>query len=1324
MRKISFTLHLVVKAARPVASRLLAAAVSLLFLEAGRANPSFQQIGNTLVMSNVNVRLEYNLNAGTTDFYWQNSKKITAFYSGVTLNTGYIKGINYSSWSYVTNGNQAVVTATGSGLPTMKQYFTLDQNDNFLVRVDVSGSNLKANWMGPVVVDTTGGVNIGITNDNRALVVPFDNDGFVRYNAMPMNNAGTSYEVGAFYDNTSRNGLVVGSVTHDTWKTGVFFVGANNKLNAMNVYGGATTPADVMPHGYVSGNTISSPTMFVGFGADWRVTMQNYAAENTNFVPRLAWTNGVPFGWNSWGVIQQYISYSDAIAVSDYFYVNLMHANFSDNGTAYINLDSFWNNLSNSQLQQFVNHVHAHGQKAGIYFGPFVIFLATNQITNTFIQGSTNTWLYSDAILKDTNGNYEMSDGGYALDPTHPGTKDMINYFINLYTNWGFDYIKMDFLSHGTFEGVHYDTNVTTGIEAYNQGMQYVLNAINGRMFISESIAPLFPYQYAHSRRISCDAQASLIANTAYVMNSVSYGWWLDNLYQFNDPDVMVFNGYGATTNENQSRLISGAVTGLFLDGDALTNSSAQSNVQQLLTNQAINNVARVGQTFTPVEGNTGTSAVNIFVRQNGATWCIAVFNYTSKTTNETVNLSRAGLPSGSYNATNLWDGTATVVTGSFNVSLNAKQSKLFQFTAVAPANLQWSASNNNRVWDTGISTNWINLANSQQTVFNTGNQVLFDDTVGVPASVTVNGAVSPGLVTVNSSTNNYTFSGSGSISGAGSLVKEGSSTLTIVSPANFTGPVTISGGTIYAGDFSFTDVSSITITNNSTWDFGGGPLTGNKPITVSGTGVNGEGALFNSSYGLFDGSGDQVLNITLAGDTTFGAASGGGSRWDLADGSTLNGPFKVTINFPGGYGEWDTVAIATNVGDLELAQGTWGLKGLGAGMGNPANTLTVDSGCELDFWNSSFGANSGYARNIHVLTNAAFKVLTSPNTFINANVTSEGGAFWQFVFGSGAQTMNGTITLNGLISLQAGNSPVVFSNVISGAGGIVSYLYGSSESLVFAASNTYSGPTIIGDGMTLVLTNNGSISGSSLIFFGGSNPANISLDASGRPDKTLTLASGQTLAGVGRINGSLVVSAGATLSPAGTNVTLGITSGTNATGTISATNAIILNGTTAIKLNGSDTNDVVQSTGAGITYGGTLNLVNISTAPLAAGNSFQIFNAAGYSGSFTNLAPTTPGIGLIWDVTQLNSGKLKVIAAPAQPAINNVTVLGSSLIFSGTNGVATSNYVVLTSTNVATPLINWTPLVTNVFDVNGAFHVTNIISSDNPQQFYRIQLQ
>jgi hypothetical protein len=106
--------------------KLIAAGVllAIVLLKPAEAAPSFQQTGNTLVMSNANVRLEYNLNAGTTDFYWQNSKKISAFYSGVTLSTGYIKGINYSTWSYaVSSSNQVVVTATGSGLPMMKQYF-------------------------------------------------------------------------------------------------------------------------------------------------------------------------------------------------------------------------------------------------------------------------------------------------------------------------------------------------------------------------------------------------------------------------------------------------------------------------------------------------------------------------------------------------------------------------------------------------------------------------------------------------------------------------------------------------------------------------------------------------------------------------------------------------------------------------------------------------------------------------------------------------------------------------------------------------------------------------------------------------------------------------------------------------------------------------------------------------------------------------------------------------------------------------------------------------------------------------------------------------
>ena len=115
--------------------------------------PVFQQTGNLLIMSNADVTLQYNLSAGTADFYWQNAKKISAFYAGVGLNTGYITGNNagYSNRIYtVVGSNQVVVTSQGGGLPTMKQYFTLDQNDSFLTKgVSVSAStNLVSNWMG------------------------------------------------------------------------------------------------------------------------------------------------------------------------------------------------------------------------------------------------------------------------------------------------------------------------------------------------------------------------------------------------------------------------------------------------------------------------------------------------------------------------------------------------------------------------------------------------------------------------------------------------------------------------------------------------------------------------------------------------------------------------------------------------------------------------------------------------------------------------------------------------------------------------------------------------------------------------------------------------------------------------------------------------------------------------------------------------------------------------------------------------------------------------------------------------------------------------
>jgi alpha-galactosidase len=637
------------------------------------------QVGNLLEMTNANVRLEYDLSTGRANFYWQNSLKISGFYAGVGLDT-YITDNLYASHTWTVTNNEVDITSTGNGLPTMKQVFILDQDNSFLARVDVIGSGLQSRWMGPVVMDIAGGVDIGSYGDVRALTVPFDNDSFTfSYDAMPINNTAMSYEVSAFYDNTSRNGLVVGSVTHDTWKTGVYFQGASNKLNVLNVFGGETSSdtRDVLPHGLVTGNTISSPTVFVGFGMDWRMVMEAYADANAAMAPKLPWSAGVPFGWNSWYAYTTSVNYSNVTAVSDFIKNNLQTNNFDNNGVVYINLDSFWSNLSDAQLQQFANHCHTNGQKAGIYWTPFVYWGTAAQGSNTLMTGSTNyTW--SDAYLRSPDGSVLTNDGGIAIDPTHPGFKQLAGYYMNYFTTKGFDYLKLDFLTHGALEGVHYDTNVTTGIQAYNQGMQYLTQQNNGRMFLNESIAPIFPYQYAHSRRIYCDASTS-ITDTANTMQAVSYGWWINGrLYQYNDPDMMKFAG--GTANENQSRLINCAIAGtVFLNSDDLASTAGQNLAQTCLTNEAMDEVARAGISFLPVEGNTGTNATDTFVRQDGSTWYVAVFNYATNAVNKSLNLARLGI-SATYTAVDLWSGTSTTVSGTtWNISLGARQAKLFR---------------------------------------------------------------------------------------------------------------------------------------------------------------------------------------------------------------------------------------------------------------------------------------------------------------------------------------------------------------------------------------------------------------------------------------------------------------------------------------------------------------------------------------------------------------------------------------------------------------------------------------------------------------------
>jgi hypothetical protein len=209
-------------------------------------------------------------------------------------------------------------------------------------------------------------------------------------------------------------------------------------------------------------------------------------------------------------------------------------------------------------------------------------------------------------------------------------------------------------------------------------------------IFVSLSIAPLFPAGYGHSRRVSCDA-AGGVGATEYMLNSLTYGWWAQGgLYRYNDPDHTVLyqeRGQRTVTDaEARSRLNASVIAGtVLLESDDLTQPAARVRAASLLTNPAINALARSGRTFRPVEGDTGTRAADLFVRREpGSAGCyVAVFSFDPKeTVIRRIPLARLGLaPDAAYGLRDLWTGRTETVRGAFSVSLPPADSTILLLT-------------------------------------------------------------------------------------------------------------------------------------------------------------------------------------------------------------------------------------------------------------------------------------------------------------------------------------------------------------------------------------------------------------------------------------------------------------------------------------------------------------------------------------------------------------------------------------------------------------------------------------------------------------------
>jgi len=632
----------------------------------------------------------YNLKSGTFDLFRQN-KLVFADVGCYYVVQG--KGTTASA-NKITCTEKVINDAFGegraynfthvdrAGLRVMQIFYTYPKRNYFLTQIIIAGNGgkLSSNNIEPI-----NGQLKPIGGDQRSLFVPFDNDTFISYESKTISPSlnNSSSEVLAAYDNLSRHGFITGSVEHENWKTGIIHTGTEGQDSHIIVRAGFTEESitrDDIPHGMVKGDMIVSPKVLVGYYDDWRTGMEDFGKANRIAEPPFVynWTKPTPVGWNSWGVMQDKLTYDKALKVIHFFADSLR--GFRSGSTAFVDLDSFWDRMMSgrsdfSKLKQFADSCKANGLQPGIYWAPFTDW-GWKGGPDRKVEGSTYT--YGDLWTKIGDKYHEL-DGARSLDPTHPGTQQRIDYFIGKFKDCGFTMIKIDFLGHAAVESTgFYDTTVTTGMQAYRKGMEYLIHALGNQMLIYAAISPsMATGRYVHTRRIACDAFKT-IQHTEYTLNSVSYGWWQTFLYNYIDADHVVLAN--EAEGANRARFLSALITGTCITGDDFSvHGQWSQRAEKLYQDPELMAIVEDGRAFMPVGTAAGKTSAEVFTRSIGKAQYVAVFNYGNEAKHYRIPLDSLGLSTNEISCRDLLSKHNQMVTTALEVDIPASDATIIK---------------------------------------------------------------------------------------------------------------------------------------------------------------------------------------------------------------------------------------------------------------------------------------------------------------------------------------------------------------------------------------------------------------------------------------------------------------------------------------------------------------------------------------------------------------------------------------------------------------------------------------------------------------------
>ncbi|HEX5939703.1 MAG TPA: glycoside hydrolase family 36 protein, partial [Dehalococcoidia bacterium] len=197
---------------------------------------------------------------------------------------------------------------------------------------------------------------------------------------------------------------------------------------------------------------LSFEPLRIELSSDPQRALERYAAA----VAEVASTDlpeAVPSGWCSWYYYYTAVTEADVLANLRFLAghrreLPIQFVQLDDGYQADIGDWIDWNEKFPGGPRRLTEEIHKAGLKAGIWLAPFLAGEDSKLATQH------PDWLVRDSAGTPVVAVTNWDQANYALDLTHPAVREWLrDLFIEIFDDWNFDYVKIDFVFAGALPG-------------------------------------------------------------------------------------------------------------------------------------------------------------------------------------------------------------------------------------------------------------------------------------------------------------------------------------------------------------------------------------------------------------------------------------------------------------------------------------------------------------------------------------------------------------------------------------------------------------------------------------------------------------------------------------------------------------------------------------------------------------------------------------------------------------------------------------------------------------------------------------------------------